>query len=69
MIIDFTQTSMERRLKRWIIVPETVGAFPIRQDITVLPEDDPRKLKLGWVIYEEIGIVVINERAITKIAV
>jgi len=24
--------------------PETVGAFPIRQDITVLPADDPKKL-------------------------
>lgn len=49
--------------------PETVGAFPIRQDITVLPADDPKKLRLGWVIYEEIGIVVINDYAISKITV
>jgi len=28
--------------------------FPIKQDITVLPADDPKKLKLGWVIYEDI---------------
>ena len=35
---------------------DNVGAFPIRQDITVLPADDPKKLRLGWVIYEEIGI-------------
>lgn len=47
--------------------PETVGAFPIRQDITVLPADDPKKLRLGWVIYEEVGIVVINDYAIAKI--
>lgn len=47
--------------------PETVGAFPIRQDITVLPADDPKKLRLGWVIYEEVGIVVINDYAISKI--
>jgi hypothetical protein len=47
--------------------PETVGAFPIRQDITVLPADDPKKLRLGWVIYEEIGIVIINDYAISKI--
>ncbi len=47
--------------------PETVGAFPIRQDITVLPADDPKKLRLGWVIYEEIGIVVINDYAVAKI--
>ena len=49
--------------------PETVGAFPIRQDITVLPADDPKKLRLGWVIYEEIGIVVVNDYAISLIEV
>lgn len=47
--------------------PETVGAFPIRQDITVLPADDPKKLRLGWVIYEEVGIVVMNDYAVAKI--
>lgn len=49
--------------------PDTVGAFPIRQDITVLPADDPKKLRLGWVIYEEVGIVVINDYAVSKIEV
>ena len=48
---------------------DTVGAFPIRQDITVLPADDPVKLRLGWVIYEEVGIVVINDYAISLIEV
>ena len=49
--------------------PDTVGAFPIRQDITVLPADDPKKLRLGWVIYEEVGIVVLNDYAISLIEV
>jgi hypothetical protein len=49
--------------------PDTVGAFPIRQDITVLPADDPKKLRLGWVIYEEVGIVVINDYAVAVIQV
>lgn len=49
--------------------PDTVGAFPIRQDITVLPADDPKKLRLGWVIYEEIGIVVINDYSVAKVEV
>lgn len=49
--------------------PENVGAFPIRQDITVLPADDPKKLRLGWVIYEEVGIVVVNDYAISKVDV
>jgi len=48
---------------------ENVGAFPIRQDITVLPADDPKKLRLGWVIYEEVGIAIINDYAISKITV
>ena len=48
---------------------EYVGAMPIRQDITVLPADDPKKLRLGWIIYEEIGIVVINDYAIARIEV
>lgn len=49
--------------------PDTVGAFPVRQDITVLPADDPKKLRLGWVIYEEIGIVVVNDYAVAKIQI
>jgi hypothetical protein len=46
-----------------------VGCFPIRQDITVLPADDPRHLRLGWVVYEEIGIVVMNDYAVAKVVV
>lgn len=49
--------------------PDTVGAFPIRQDITVLPADDPKKLRLGWVIYEEVGIVIVNDYAVAKVEV
>ena len=32
--------------------PEYVGNFPIRQDITVLPAGDPKKLRLGFKLYE-----------------
>jgi hypothetical protein len=49
--------------------PDTVGAFPIRQDITVLPADDPKKLRLGWVIYEEVGIVIVNDYSVSRINV
>ena len=48
---------------------DNVGAFPIRQDITVLPADDPKKLRLGWVIYEEVGIVIINDYALSEVEV
>ncbi len=54
----------------FVLAPaEYVGAFPVRQDITVLPADDPKKLRLGWVIYEEIGIVIINDYAIALVTV
>lgn len=46
-----------------------VGAFPVRQDITVLPADDPRRISIGWVIYEEIGIVVINDYSVARVNV
>lgn len=54
----------------YILAPaEYVGAIPVRQDITVLPADNPKELRLGWVIYEELGIVVINDYALAKIAI
>ena len=31
------------------------GEFPIRNDITVFPPDDPKKLRLNWKIYEDYG--------------
>ena len=31
------------------------GAIALRQNLTVLPADDPKVLKIGWVLYEEIG--------------
>ena len=43
-----------------------VGPMPIRQDIEVLPADEPKQLKLGWVINELIGIAVANSRAVSK---
>jgi len=42
--------------------PEFVGVMPVRQDIEVLPADEPKQLKLGWVISEIIGIGIVNPR-------
>src|SRR5271166_5483781 len=44
--------------------PEFVGVMPIRQDIEVLPADEPKQLKLGWVVSEEIGIAIVNPRGV-----
>lgn len=52
----------------YVLAPaEYIGAIPVRQDITVLPADNPKELRLGWVVYEEIGCVVINDYATGKI--
>jgi hypothetical protein len=42
--------------------PEFVGVMPVRQDIEVLPADEPKQLKLGWVVSEIIGIAIVNPR-------
>jgi len=44
--------------------PDFVGVMPIRQDVEVLPADEPRQLKLGWVVNEIIGIGIVNPRAV-----
>jgi hypothetical protein len=44
--------------------PEFVGVFPVRQDIEVLPADEPRQLKLGWVVSEIVGVGVVNPRGV-----
>jgi hypothetical protein len=43
--------------------PEFLGVMPIRQDIEVLPADEPKQLKLGWVVSEQIGLAIVNPRA------
>lgn len=44
--------------------PEFVGVMPVRQDIEVLPADEPKQLKLGWVVNEIIGIGIVNNRGV-----
>jgi hypothetical protein len=42
--------------------PEFLGVMPVRQDIEVIPADEPKLLKLGWVVSEIIGIGIVNPR-------
>jgi phage capsid family len=49
--------------------PEFVGVMPIRQDIQVIPADDARRLRVGWVVYEEIGMSVVNAMSVAKISI
>ena len=49
--------------------PGFVGVMPVRQDIEVLPADEPKQLKLGWVVSEIVGIGIVNPRGVAKGAV
>ena len=54
----------------YVLAPgEFVGAMPVRQDVTIVPADDPQRLRLGWVIFEEIGLAVINDYACAKLTI
>ncbi len=67
---DIHVSTMVPKNSIYVLAPgEFVGAMPVRQDITVLPADDPKALRLGWVIYEELGIAVINDYATAKIVI
>ncbi len=44
--------------------PEFVGVMPVRQDIEGLPADEPKQLKLGWVVSEIVGIGIVNPRGV-----
>lgn len=67
---DIHMSTMVPKNAVYLMAPAPfVGAMPIRQDITVLPADDTRRLRMGWVVYEEIGFAVINDYAISKILV
>lgn len=46
--------------------PEFVGVMPVRQECEVLPADEPRLLKLGWVVSEIIGLAIVNPRGCAK---
>jgi hypothetical protein len=52
----------------YVLAPAAfVGAMPVRQDITVLPADDPKRLRLGWVVFEELGFAVVTDYAVARI--
>ena len=46
--------------------PEFVGVMPVRQEVNVIPADKPEKLRLGWVVYEEIGVAIVNPRGVAQ---
>lgn len=43
---------------------EFVGVMPIVQDVEVVPADEPKQRKIGFVVSEQIGIAVVNPRGV-----
>jgi hypothetical protein len=67
---DIHVSTMAPKNSVYVLAPaQYVGAMPVRQDITVVPADDPRKLRLGWVVFEELGFGVINDYSLSRITV
>ncbi len=46
--------------------PRFTGVLPIRTDMMVMPDDVPRKARIGYVGYEEIGMLMVNANAVAK---
>jgi hypothetical protein len=68
--LDILVSKVVPRGTIWVIAePEFTGVIPIRQDVNVIPADKPERLRLGWVVYEELGIAVVNPRAVSRINV
>jgi hypothetical protein len=49
--------------------PEFVGRIPVRSDLTVLSADDPKARRIGFSIFEQLGIGCHNPLAITRIKI
>ena len=45
---------------------EFLGVMPVRQDIEVMPADEPKRLSIGWVVSEIIGLAIVNARGCAK---
>ncbi len=70
MGLDILVSKMVPRGSVYVVAePEYVGILPIRQDLNVIPADKPEKLRLGFVVYEEIGAAIVNARSVSKVAV
>ena len=44
------------------------GDLALVGEFTVLPADDPHQSQLGWIIYEEVGTVIINDYALSSVS-
>jgi hypothetical protein len=46
--------------------PRFTGVFPIRTDLILLPDDTPKEALIGYVGYEEIGMLIVNANSVAR---
>ena len=49
--------------------PEFLGRFPVRTELTVLSADDPKARRIGFSIFEMVGIGAFNPKALARIKI
>jgi len=46
--------------------PRFTGVLPIRTDLILLPDDTPKEALIGYVGYEEIGMLLVNANSVAR---
>jgi hypothetical protein len=46
--------------------PRFTGVFPIRTDLILMPDDEPKRALIAYVGYEEIGMLFVNANSVAK---
>jgi hypothetical protein len=58
LVSDYTVYAMSE--------PRYFGILPIRTDLILMPDDEPKRAKIGYVGYEEIGMTIVNSNGVAK---
>jgi len=46
--------------------PRFFGIMPIRTEVMLMPDDDPKQATIGYVGYEELGMAAVNANSLSK---
>lgn len=46
--------------------PRFTGVFPVRTDLILMPDDEPKRALIAYVGYEEIGMLFVNANSVAK---
>lgn len=58
---DILLTSALSDARKIIVIPDDeIGKMPVRTKLTVKPIDEPKEFETGWLIYQEVGHVVLR---------